>query len=185
MRLVTKLLLLNCLLVSLAWPQAQPADRKPAEPAAPSAEDAARAAKFFAAQQRLHASDARIKRAADTVRTVRENARAKLAAGAALRREAPAKNAVERQTRAQAREEEIDAEVEAETAQIALEEAVLEQILKDEPDLAGLVAAQRQELGVRKKMLALRANNGGRLETDPEVLLKRQPPPGDATPAAK
>ncbi|MFZ5497245.1 MAG: hypothetical protein ACOZE5_18135 [Verrucomicrobiota bacterium] len=184
MQQITRLLLLYCLIVTSGWAQARPKEAGPApsasEATAPTAEETARAAKFFAAQQRLHATDAKIKLAADTARVKREETRTKAAAGAALRRQGRPKNLDERKAHAEAREAEIDAEVQAEMAQIALEEAVLEQVLKDEPDLAGLVAAQRQEIAARKKMLAIRANSAGRLELDPEEAASRPIPPAAA-----
>lgn len=176
--MIIRFLLLNFLLLSSAWPQAQPPAKKPeATVSAPSAEETARAAKFFAAQERLRANDTKIKRAAETARAAHETARTKTAAGATLRRQGQSKNLDERKDRAAAREAEIDAEVQAETAQVALEEAELDEILKEDASLADLIAERRTEIAARKKMLVIRANNAGRIELDPEEAASRPIPP--------
>lgn len=160
-----KLVILNAVLAAVAWSQAKVKREDPTPaPARGSVQDeAGKSAKLFAAQMRLRETDAKIKQADQAARLAREEAETTSSSAKAVLAKGKPKNVSEQKAAVDARRAAVEAEVRAETAQIALEEATLDQALKDDPSLADLVAAQRNDIAVRKKMLAIRAKGAADL----------------------
>ncbi len=118
---------------------------------------AERNAKFFAAQTKMLEGDKapEVKLKEKEARHVREEARAdREAADQVLRKSNVSVEEKERQARKAAL-----SECKAETAQIALEEAMLDKVLSDDPSMADIVESQRKEIVVRKRMLTLVTNS--------------------------